>query len=67
MNWLDKYRVIRRLTLFWAASLITYTVLVALDDLTLITTPVASVVASVVGIMAVVVGFYVKGRFKEND
>ena len=62
MNWLNEYKVIRRLTLVWAMWLITTTVTQALAEPDLINGYVVAIVTAVVSILTVVIGFYQTGR-----
>ena len=65
-EWIEKlfeeHKLVRRLLVFWALSLITFVILVTFNDLTLITASVAAVVSTIVGILSVVINFYVRSR-----
>lgn len=63
---LDKYRVVRRLILLWACWLITFSVMRVFNNLELVNGAVATALTTVVGILTVVVGFYQKGREKDD-
>lgn len=64
MHWLDRYRVFRRLTLIWACALITYgTVQYFTGSHTHDPT---NGYISLVGILSVVIGFYVKWRHDDD-
>jgi len=65
-DFLEKYKVVRRLLLLWACWLITWTTLTVFDSLIFITPSVASALATIVGLMSVVLGFYIKKRFDED-
>lgn len=65
-SWLDRYKVFRRLALIWALWLITHATLKCFDNIEHITTPVAACLATVVGILTVVVGLYQGSRHKED-
>ena len=65
IEWTEKYRIIRKLTLLWAVWLITWTVTTSFS-LTDINGAVATIVTAVVGILSVAVKFLVDGD-KEGD
>ena len=64
--WIDdlfnKHKLVRRMTVIWAVTLVTIVVMIAMTNMALITAPVATVVGSVIGLVATVLGFYMKGR-----
>ena len=62
----DRHRLARRLTLLWACSLITWVCVRVFSNLPLITGAVATALATVVGILGTVIGFYKWQRFKED-
>ena len=69
--WVDdlfnKHKLVRRMTVIWAVTLVTIVVMIAMTNMALITAPVATVVGSVVGLVATVLGFYMKGRQMDKD
>ena len=65
IEWTEKYRIIRKLTLLWAVWLITWTVTTSFS-LTDINGAVATIVTAVVGILSVAVKFLVDGD-KEGE
>jgi len=65
IEWTEKYRIIRKLTLLWAVWLITWTVTTSFS-LTDINGAVATIVTAVVGILSVAVKFLVHGD-KEGE
>ena len=71
MMWVDdlfnKHKLVRRMTVIWAVTLVTIVVMIAMTNMALITAPVATVVGSVVGLVATVLGFYMKGRQMDKD
>lgn len=64
----NRHRLVRRLALLWACWLITVTVMrvTAIEALPLVTAPVASVVAAVIGLLSVVIGLYQWSRHKDD-
>lgn len=71
MMWVDdlfnKHKLVRRMTVIWAVTLVTIVVMIAMTNMALITAPVATVVGSVIGLVATVLGFYMKGRQMDKD
>lgn len=67
-DWLEKYKLVRRLALLWAISLITYVTVSVMQPeiITAITGAGASVVIAVIGILQTVVALYQSGRAKED-
>jgi hypothetical protein len=61
MDWIEKYKVVRRLTLLWACGLITYGTLEYFKDGGDSTGYIA-----LVGILTTVIGFYMKRRYDED-
>jgi zinc transporter ZupT len=51
----------------WAMVLITIIVLATFDDLSLVTASVAAALSSVVGILSVVIGFYIQSRKLDDE
>ena len=66
-DWLEKHKLVRRLTLLWATSLITYVVYNVVDDLSTMTSAGASVVVAIIGILTTVIGFYQYSRGKDDN
>lgn len=62
----EKHLLVRRLALLWSVWLITDILLFIYQPeiLPLVTTPVATVTVSVIGILATVIGFYQHNRNK---
>ena len=58
----EEHKLVRRVLVFWALGLITFVILVSFNDLTLLTASVAAAVGTVVGILSVVIGFYIRSR-----
>lgn len=64
----NEHKLIRRLALLWACSLITVVVLRVTQPAVLqhVNAPVATIVTAVIGILATVIGFYQWSRHKEG-
>lgn len=65
----EKHKLFRRLALLWAMWLITVVVLRVTDPkvLPMVTMAVATVVTGVIGLLSVVIGFYLSTRAKEDS
>lgn len=65
----EKRKLFRRLALLWAMWLITVVVLRVTrpEVLPLVKAAVATIVTSVIGLLSVVIGFYLKTRAKEDS
>jgi len=66
VNFLDRYKVFRRLSLIWVLCLITWTTYRVFTSPPDIPTGTATVFGTVIGMLATVVGFYKWERFKED-
>jgi len=72
-DWFDRFfnknKGMRRIVVVWAMWLITVVILrvTEMEALAKITAPVASVVASVIGILATAIAFYKWSRGKQDD
>lgn len=73
MDWLsalfEKHKFARRLLLFWAMTIITIVVLRVTKPEVIMAlggTAAATIVTAIIGILATVLGFYVKGREREG-
>ena len=66
MDFLDRYKVFRRIALIWAITLITYVTIAVFSDLALITAAVVSALSLIVGLLATVIAFYMQSRFKDD-
>ena len=58
----EEHKLVRRLVVLWALGLITFVICVTFSDLTLLTASVAAAVGTVVGILSVVINFYIRSR-----
>jgi hypothetical protein len=58
----EEHKLVRRLVVLWALGLITFVICVTFSDLTLLTASVAATVGTVVGILSVVINFYIRSR-----
>lgn len=58
----NEYRFVRRVLVVWALVMITLLIFKLLDIMTVIDTPTAAVVGTIVGILATVTTFYIKSR-----
>ena len=58
----EEHKFVRRLLALWAVAMITFVLAVVFKDLTLITASVAAAVSTVVGILSVVINFYIRSR-----
>ena len=58
----EEHKFVRRLLVLWAVCLISFIVVVAFKDLTVITASVAAAVSTVVGLLSVVINFYLRSR-----
>lgn len=65
-DWLDRYRVIRRLAIGWVMWLITFSTLQVFTNLEMVTAAVAAAYATVVGLLSLVLGLYFRDRFQED-
>lgn len=67
-DWIENHKLIRRLALLWAISLITYVTISVMQPeiITVISGAGASVVVAVIGILQTVVALYQTGRSKED-
>ena len=63
----EEHKLVRRLMVLWAIILITIIVLATFDDLSLVTASVAAALASVVGMLSVVIGFYIQSRKLDDE
>lgn len=66
-DWIDKYKVVRRLILIWAVWLITWVTFAVFDDPPDIAGSTAAALGTIVGILATVIAFYQSSRFKEDE
>ena len=66
LDWIDrlfqKYQFMRRAIVLWAMWLITVVALRATNDMSTATASGAAIVGSVVGILTVAIGMYIKSR-----
>lgn len=67
MDWLDRYKVIRRFTLFWVIVLISFATYMVYSQLELITAAVVTLYGTTTGLLGVVLGYYFKRRFEEDN
>lgn len=58
----EEHKFVRRTAVLWALLLITFVTYVTFSQLPLLTASVAAALGSVVGILSVVIGFYIKSR-----
>ncbi len=58
----EEYKLVRRVSVFWAMLLVTWVVAMVFFNMAEVTTPVASVAVSVIGLISIVFGFYFMGR-----
>ena len=58
----EEHKFVRRLLVLWAVVMITFILAVVFKDVTLITASVAAAVSTVVGILSVVINFYLRSR-----
>lgn len=65
-DFIDKYKIVRRVALIWAMVIITLTILEVYKHLEKLTTADATVLVAIIGILATVIGFYQHSRFKEG-
>lgn len=65
-DWLDRYRVIRRLAIGWVMWLITYATLQVFAHPETLSGGAAAAYATVVGMLSVVLGVYFHDRFQED-
>ena len=66
LDFLDRYKVFRRIALIWAICLITYVTMAVFSNISLITAAVVSALSLIVGLLATVIAFYMNSRFKED-
>ena len=61
-QWVDrlfnKHKLVRRLLVFWAASLITWVIVTVFTNLDLVTGNVVTALSIVVGLLTTAIGFY---------
>lgn len=62
----EEHKLIRRLLVLWAVTLITWTVTRVFSDLAALTAPVATALATVTAILTAVLGFYQWARQNED-
>ena len=58
----EEHKLVRRFLVFWAVWLITYVILIAVEKITVIDVPAASMISAIIGILATVTAFYIKSR-----
>jgi hypothetical protein len=68
-DWIENHKLVRRLTLGWALWLITVVILRVTDPEVMehVNGPMATIVTGVIGILATIIGFYMKLRGKDDD
>jgi len=68
-DWVDrlfnKHKLVRRTMVFWAIYLVTFVLTIAMLNMDKITGPVATVIVSVVGLIATVLAFYQWSRTRD--
>jgi ABC-type sugar transport system permease subunit len=62
----EEHKLIRRLLVLWAVALITWVITTVFSDLPLLTGAVAAALATVIGLLTVVVAFYQWSRQNED-
>lgn len=63
----EEYKLVRRLIVFWAMGLITWTTIVLFTDISLITTAAVSAFGLVIGLLATVIAFYQWSRERDTN
>ena len=62
----EEYKVVRRVIIIWIVYLITRITYIVFSDMEAVTGAVASAYASLVGLLAVVIGFYQWSRERDR-
>lgn len=65
-DWIDRYKVVRRISLAWIVGLITHSTLVIYGNLEAITAAVATVYGITTGLLSVIWGKYFFDRARED-
>lgn len=65
-DWVDRFKVFRRLSIVWVGWLITHATLAVYSDITSITPAVGVVYASTVGLLGLLWGKYFYDRAEED-
>lgn len=58
----EEHKLVRRLLVIWAVWLITIVVLDVIEKITVIDAAAASLIATIIGILATVTAFYIRSR-----
>jgi len=66
MNFIDKHKIVRRLTLLWAICLITYVTVKIMSHMEMINDSIAQYGLGVIGLLATVIAFYQYSRHKDG-
>ena len=66
MDWIDRYKVVRRLSIAWIGWLITHATVAIYADISAITPAVASVYGITTGLLGLIWGKYFYDRYNED-
>ena len=66
MDWIERYKIVRRLSLVWIGWLITHATLAVYADMGAITGPVAAVYGTTTGLLGIIWGKYFYDAAKKD-
>lgn len=66
-DWIDRYKVVRRLSLVWIGWLITHATFAIFSDIGSINAAAATAYATVTGLLGLIWGKYFHDRHKEDE
>lgn len=67
LDFLDRYKVFRRLVLFFICFLISHATFAVYSDLRVVTTAVVALYGTTTGLLGLILGYYFKARKEEDD
>lgn len=66
-DWIDRYKVIRRIIIAWVACLITYATYAVYQDMSLVTSAVVALYGVTTGLLGLILGKYFTDRYNEDN